>query len=316
MTLATSPALSTQAYRERLPAPGLADLASCVWVQRISPEGPAYEHRTVPNGCIEVACVKGADVVSVIGPRRQPVVERLPPGATVVGVRFRPGLPAAVLGATAPELMGVRVELDQLWGRSAVTAAERVGLAATPGEAARVLEQEIIARCAAGPDPDALVAETVNRLQPWRRGGLGEITSDLFISPRQLRRRCIAAFGFGPKTLHRILRFQGFLALTQAFHRYEVGLGWLAAAAGYFDQAHLTRECLALTGLTPAAFLEEMRKSCGANHDHRATFDVPRRALMMTRVASLDELRASLVAALKDAGITSDSYKRRRQLGA
>jgi AraC-like DNA-binding protein len=290
-------------------------LASCVWVQQISPDGPAYEHRTVPNGCIEVACVKGADVVSVSGPRREPVVERLPPGATVVGVRFRPGLPAAVLGATGRELMGVRVELDQLWGRSAAAAAERVGLAATPGEAARVLEQEIIARCAAGLDPDALVAETVDRLQPWRRGGLGEITSDLFISPRQLRRRCIAAFGFGPKTLHRILRFQGFLALTQAFHRHEVGLGWLAAAAGYFDQAHLTRECVALTGLTPVGFLEEMRRSCGANHDHDASFAGPRRALVMTRVASLQELRESLAAASRGAGNMSDSYKRRRQVG-
>jgi AraC-like DNA-binding protein len=304
VTVATSPALSTQAYRERLPAPGLADLASCVWRQQISPDGPAYEHRTVPNGCIEVACVRGGNVVSVIGPRREPVVECLPPGTTVVGVRFRPGVPAAVLGATAQELMGIRVELDQLWGRSAVAVAERIALAATPGDAARVLEREIMARCVAGPEPDALVAETVDRLQPWRRGGLGEITSDLFISSRQLRRRCTEAFGFGPKTLHRILRFQGFLALTQAFQRHEVGLGWLAAAAGYFDQAHLTRECLALTGLTPVAFLEEMRTSCGANHDHDASFAGPRRALVMTRVASLQELREM-----------SASYKRRPQVG-
>jgi AraC-like DNA-binding protein len=316
VTLGTSPALSTQTYRERLPAPGLLGLAACVWLQQVSPGGPAYEHRTVPNGCVEVACVTGADMVSVVGPRREPVVERLPPGSTVVGVRFRPGVPAAVLGATASELMGVHVELDQLWGRSAVAAAERIGLAATPGDAARVLEQELVARCAAGPEPDALVAETVDGLQPWRQRRVGEITSDLFVSPRQLRRRCTAAFGFGPKTLHRILRFQGFLALTQAFHRHEVGLGWLAVAAGYFDQAHLTRECLVLSGLTPAAFLDEMRTSCGVNHDHGATFDGPRRALVMTRVASLDELRTSLTAALQDAGNTSDSYKCRPRVCA
>jgi AraC-like DNA-binding protein len=316
VTLGTSPALSTQTYRERLPAPTLAGFASCVWLQQVSPEGPAYDHRTVPNGCVEVACVKGADTVSVIGPRREPVVERLPPGSTVVGVRFRPGVPPALLGATARELVGVRVGLDQLWGRSAVTVAERIGLAATPGDAARVLEQEIVARCAAGPDPDPLVAETVDGLQPWRRRRVGELTSDLFVSPRQLRRRCNAAFGFGPKTLHRILRFQGFLALTHAFQRHEVGLGWLAVAAGYFDQAHLTRECLVVAGLTPAAFLEEMRTSCGANHDHRATFDGPRRALVLTRVASLDELRASLAAALKDPRNASDSYKRRPRVCA
>lgn len=285
-------------------------MVSCVWLQQVSPEGPAYEHRIVPNGCIEIACVKG--VLSVIGPRREPVVERLPPGSTVVGVRFSPGVPADVVGAAAPELVGVRVELDRLWGRSAVAAAERIANAATPGDAARVLEQEIVARCAAGPEPDPLAAELVRRLQPWLRGRVGEASSDLFISPRQLRRRCIAAFGFGPKALHRMLRFQGFLALTQGFRREEVGLGWLAAAAGYFDQAHLTRECLALTGLTPAAFLAEMRASCGANHDHRASFAGPRRALVTTRVAPLEELRhPPLATALRANANRSDSYKRR-----
>jgi AraC-like DNA-binding protein len=316
VTSATSPALSTQTYRERLSAPPIAGLASCVWVQQVSPEGPAYPHRTVPNGCVEVACVKGTDVVSLVGPRREPVVERLPPGSTVVGVRFRPGVPAEVLGASTPELLGLAVELDQVWGRSSATVAERIALAATPADAARVLEQEIMARCAAAADPDPLVAETVGRLQPWRRAEIGELASELFISPRQLRRRCIAAFGFGPKTLHRILRFQGFLALTQAFQRHEVGLGWLAAAAGYFDQAHLTRECLALTGLTPAAFLEEMRTNCGANHDHAVSFAGPRRALVMSRVASLEELKRSLAAALTRPQKMSAPYKRPPQLRA
>jgi AraC-like DNA-binding protein len=286
----------SQTYRERLPARGLAGLASCVWVQQVSPEGAEYEHRTVPNGCVEVACMKGTDVVSLVGPRQGPVIERLPPGSTVVGVRFRPGVPVAILGAAVPELVGLDLTLDQAWGRSAATLTERIALAPTPEDAARVLEHEIAARCAAAPDPDELVAEMVDRLQPWRRGRVGEIASDLFISPRQLRRRCIAAFGFGPKTLHRILRFQGFLAVTQGFHRDEVGFGWLAAAAGYFDQAHLTRECVALAGLTPVAFLEETRTSCGANHDHRASFARLRRALVIARTASVEELKGSFEA--------------------
>jgi len=107
-----------QTYRERLPGRDLAGVASCVWVQQVSPDGPAYEHRTVPNGCVEVACIKGADVAIVVGAREEPVVELLPPGSTVVGVRFRAGVPAAVLGGTARELVGREVELDQAWGCS------------------------------------------------------------------------------------------------------------------------------------------------------------------------------------------------------
>src|SRR4051794_8406847 len=255
-----------QTYRERLPAPGLEDLVACVWEQHVTADGPAYEHRTVPNGCVEVVVAR--DGVSVMGPRRTAAVERLAPGSAVLGLRLRRGVPAAVLGATANELADRVVDVDTLWGRGA-----------TARIAADGLERELARRRDIAPDPDPIAVAAVQRLQPWRHGGVHELAGELYISPRQLRRRCIAAFGYGPKTLHRILRFQGFLALA---HAREDGLAWLAAAAGYYDQAHLHRECRALTGLTPAAFLSETRASCGANHDHSVSFAPLRRALAMT----------------------------------
>lgn len=70
---------------------------------------------------------------------------------------------------------------------------------------------------------------------------------------RQLRRRFENAVGYGPATLVRVQRFQCFLALADS----EPGtlLVRLAAEAGYADQAHLTRECRRLSGLSPAALL-------------------------------------------------------------
>jgi AraC-like DNA-binding protein len=68
------------------------------------------------------------------------------------------------------------------------------------------------------------------------RSGLGE---------RQLRRRCEAAFGYGPKTLARVLRLQRALELA----RRGVPFASVAAEAGYADQPHLAREVRALTGL-------------------------------------------------------------------
>jgi AraC-like DNA-binding protein len=295
----TSLALNAQTYREYLPDPGLADLVSCVWVQRVSRDAAPYEHRTVPNGCVELTWVVGGEEVSVVGPRRRAVVDRVAPGCAVAGLRFRPGVPHEVLGATACELLGAGTTLDVLWGDRAARASERIHLAPTPEAVVRILQREVLARRAAAPGPDALVAEIIRRLQPWRRGEVRELASDLFVSPRQLRRRCIAAFGFGPKTLQRILRFQGFLALAQDVHRPDAGLSRLAAAAGYFDQAHLTRECRALTELTPAAFVREMRASCGENHDHGASFAVPRRALAGRPLRpSLGDACASSLAAL------------------
>ena len=77
---------------------------------------------------------------------------------------------------------------------------------------------------------------------------------------RQLRRRCHAAVGYGPKTLQRVLRFRRFVSRIdaglpsgQAAH----DLAALAVQVGYADQAHLTRECRALAGLTPAALARQ-----------------------------------------------------------
>ena len=53
--------------------------------------------------------------------------------------------------------------------------------------------------------------------------------------------------GYGPKTLDRVLRFQRFLRRAG-----EGDLARTAAELGYADQAHLTRECVRLSGVTPA----------------------------------------------------------------
>jgi AraC-like DNA-binding protein len=81
-----------------------------------------------------------------------------------------------------------------------------------------------------------------------------DVAEDVGLSVRQLRRRCHAAAGYGPKTLQRVLRFQRFVRmLDAAAPGRPPGLASAAARAGYADQAHLTRECAALSGLTPAA---------------------------------------------------------------
>jgi AraC-like DNA-binding protein len=277
-----------QSYRERLPAPELGGRVSSVWVLEVAADGPAYAHRTVPNGSVEISYALGADVVDVSGPQRGPTVARVSPGTTVVGIRLRPGTAPSILGPPASELVDRHVEVDRLWARDAATLAERLAEAGSAVSAGRLLEEEVIRRAAAATGPDPLVAATVRRLQPWIPDSVSARTADLFISPRQLRRRFVAALGYGPKTLQRILRFQGFLALTQGQDAGHVGLARLAQRAGYSDQAHLTRECAELTGLTPRAFLEETWASCGPNHDHEASFAGLRQALLGVTRASAE----------------------------
>jgi AraC-like DNA-binding protein len=281
-------AFGGQRYSERPPRPELEDLVSCVWALEASSDGPAYEHRTVPNGCAEIACVMDTGRVRVAGPRRESALERLNPGQTIVGVRFHPGVAPRILGPPGAELVDLTVDVDLLWGRPAVRLSEGFLESTSIDDAASLLEEEILDRRVAAPDPDPLVAEAVRRIQPWQPTQLADTASELFISPRQLRRRFMCAFGFGPKTVQRVLRFQGFLALTNAKNAADLTIGRLAAATGYSDQAHLSHECFRLTGLTPKAFLAELRRSCGPNHDHAASFAPLRWALMQTARRELD----------------------------
>lgn len=76
-------------------------------------------------------------------------------------------------------------------------------------------------------------------------------------SPRQLQRRALPVFGYGPQHLGRVLR------LGRAVARADRGRGWAEAAghAGFADQAHLARDVRALTGLTPTALRRERVRS-------------------------------------------------------
>lgn len=277
---AITPADPVQSYRERPPAPHLAGLVSSVWIQQVEPGGEAYEHRTVPNGSVEISHALGTDVLSVTGPQRTPTVGLLAPGSTVVGIRLRHGVAPSILGLPASELVDLRVGGDDLWGRRGTTLAERLADAGSAEGVALLLENEVGRRFADASRPDRLVSDAVRRLQPWMTGDVDGLASSLEISPRQLRRRFVAALGYGPKALQRILRFQGFLALSQGHHGKSTGLARLAREAGYADQAHLTRASRELAGLSPKAFLEEMWRSCGPNHDHDVSYAGLRRALL------------------------------------
>jgi AraC-like DNA-binding protein len=258
---------ATQSYVERSPVAALAGLVSSVWIQQVAPGAESYTQRNIPSGGVELLCRAGA-APRVVGPLSGALVEVIAPGTTIVGVRFRPGAAPAVLGLPAAELVDRTLDADELW--------ELTDAAATPQDALAGLQRYLVGRLTGAADPDPLIGEAVRQLR-WSTDDVGSLTSSLNISERQLRRRCQAATGIAPKPLHRMLRFQRFLALAQ--HSIAQGkaptgdgLARLAAEAGYADQPHLNRECLRLTGTTPGAFLGEAEDNCGCGHDHAASF--------------------------------------------
>ncbi len=271
----TSPPSSRQrgpSYVESFPIPALAGSVRTVWVQTAG--DVPYVQRHLPTGGVELHWPLGGRP-HLLGPLTGPLVELIPAGTVVVGVRFHPS--AGLLAATwVEDVVDQRVAVDDLGYRWVERLGEAMRLARTPGEALHLL-QRFLVRNLFAVQRDPVVDEVVRRLMPWRPVEIATVADEVGLSTSQLRRRCLQALGIGPKALQRTLRFQGFLALAQAGatatgRRDADGMAGLAVDVGYADQAHLSREVRRLTGLTPTALLGGDLDRCLCGHDHSASY--------------------------------------------
>ncbi|GAA4461406.1 helix-turn-helix domain-containing protein [Phytohabitans houttuyneae] len=262
-----------ESYVERPPLPALAGVVRTVWIQRTG-DAP-YVQRHLPTGGIEVHFPIGGRP-QLVGPLTGPEVEVIPARTTIVGVRFQPGTPPP-LPAVLDDLVDQRLSLAELWGLSVDRLVEAMARAATPERALMLLQGHLLREYRVAVPVDPVVGEAVKALMPWHPVDIDSLATHLALSASQLRRRCLHTVGVSPKVLQRTLRFQGFLALAQAGaaasgRRGADGMAGLAVDVGYADQAHLSRECLRLTGLTPRQLLGGTVDRCACGHEHSASY--------------------------------------------
>jgi AraC-like DNA-binding protein len=262
-----------ESYVEHPPLPGLAGVVRTVWIQRTG--AVAYLQRHLPTGGVEIHFPIGGHP-QLVGPLTGPELEVIPARTTVVGVRFQPGT-APPLPAVLDDLVDQRLGLAELWGGVVDRLAEAMARAGKPERALMLLQAHLLQEFRGAAHVDPLVGEAVKALMPWHPVNIDALADHLALSASQLRRRCLHAVGLSPKVLQRTLRFQGFLALAQAGaaatgRRGADGIAGLAVDLGYADQAHLSRECLRLTGLTPRHLLGGDLDRCACGHDHSASY--------------------------------------------
>ncbi|WP_432067973.1 helix-turn-helix domain-containing protein [Streptomyces sp. C10-9-1] len=209
----------------------------------VSPgDGPGREPRPIlPDGCMDLLWSEG--VLRVAGPDTH--AHTAAPGAAWSGLRLAPGAAPALLGVPAHALRDLRVELADLWGAAT---ARRLAARIDPGDPALGLEDLALSRAADGPAPEPWIAPVVRHLAEG--GSVARAGEAVGLAPRRLHRRSLEAFGYGPKTLARILRLQRALALVRGGTSYAEA----AHRAGCADQAHLARETKALAGMTLGAY--------------------------------------------------------------
>ncbi len=245
-------------YEPREAPPGLRGLLACSWVAM-----PSGRHRLVPDGCVDLLALTSGELV-LCGPETTAWTFELPPGTEAVGVRFRPGAASQAFDLDISTIRDRRIRWSRL-----TRGTERVGdESAVSGEIAAAISggdlaaglvvlESVVRRLVGGQIVDDDLAERILEALAHRPAATqAELAAAVGLTPRQLHRRSLRLFGYGTSVLARLLRFQRLLALS-SLDRLTAPLARLAVEAGFSDQAHLTRDCRAIAGVTPRRFLAE-----------------------------------------------------------
>jgi AraC-like DNA-binding protein len=257
-------------YQEYEPHPVLQDSVKCFWVHEGTYSLDQLQAIT-PDGCVEVIFNFGSPyLLSTTSP---PTVL---PAAVLVGFQEKT-LPIRVDGT-------VKVVAARLFPWATLDLLEEeiracYGAVAAPGAGWNMLVQQLESRVLQGryeearatlqdfliPKAllrtyDAKLVRTAAKLLYHTRGQcrVEELADYCHASVRQLERKFQRVVGTSPKFFARTLRFaqaQRLLLLAP-----ETDLTQLAYRCGYFDQAHFIKEFKSFAGMTPSAYVLQMRE--------------------------------------------------------
>ena len=180
-----------------------------------------------------------------------------------IQVALRPLGARALLGLPAGELAELDVPAEAVLGP--LCAELRARARAAPGwpERFAILDEILLRRLATQATQATTPAPEVRFAwhQLLRTGGtarIADLAAETGWSGRHLTSRFRTEIGLTPKAAARVVRFdraRHLLAANAAGTGYH--LADLAAACGYFDQAHLAREFRALAGCPPSQWITE-----------------------------------------------------------
>ncbi len=231
---------STSRYRER----AIDGAFACAWTHTVGEE--RAPSRILPDNCADFI-VSSTGGSWLVGPATAADLMLLAPGVTLRGLRMRPGWLGALLRVPADELTDRTVAISDVLG----SARARRLIELIAGDAT---DHRRLHDIWPDPTPVDLVLRAVRELTTRPDLGATALAAQSFLSPRHLRRMVVNETGLNPKTLQKVGRLHRFLGAARS---RRTSLGAAAAAAGYADQSHLTRDVRQLTGTTPARLLAE-----------------------------------------------------------
>lgn len=162
----------------------------------------------------------------------------------------------ALLGLPAGELANAVVHLDELVGPSAHGLVDRLAAAVGWRQRFAVLDQVLAGWLKAAPGPAPEVCRAWEMLVSTAgTAGVSAVAAEVGYSRRHLGELFRRELGLTPKAAARVLRFERSCCLMARPGR--PALAGVAAAAGYCDQSHMSREWTEIAGCAPGVWMAE-----------------------------------------------------------
>lgn len=258
-------------YLAHIPQPPLSDFVELFWFYDGFLSGPHEKERLMPDGTVELVINLRQDEARIYDRNNLERCARLPGSlvcgphssffvidtqqqASVIGIHFKPGGSFPFFRLPVDELHNQHVSLEDLWGAEAGLLRERILAAATPREKFQLLESCLTARAIRPLERHRAVDCALGLFRNIHTApAIAAVADDIGISSRRFIQLFSDQVGLTPKVFCRVRRFQ------RALHRLNGGgpIEWadLAAACGYFDQAHFIHDFREFSGITPTAYL-------------------------------------------------------------
>ncbi len=170
----------------------------------------------------------------------------------ISGVRFRLGGLGAFVRRPLRPCTGLTLEPHELLGSAASALESELATTLDLDAQARLLDAFFLARLALAASYETFQRILTELVRNEGSASIRALASDTRVPGRQVDRLFAKHLGVAPKTMARVLRFQG--ALAALMHDPTCSLVDLAARAGYFDHAHFIKDFKRMSGGVPRGY--------------------------------------------------------------
>jgi AraC-like DNA-binding protein len=251
-------------YREHSPPLSLVQYIRCIWTLRGAPDSAGGGDPVLPDGCVEIVLnfgerfrrhhengrVERQSRALIAGQITRSIA--IEPEGTIdlVGIRFQPWGAAPFLRVSADMMRDRMFELSEAddLGRALDRVGEGDDDASRVALAIGALTERLPrARAIHSPAPRAagMVAAGTDSVRA--------VAAALGLTVRTVQQAFRNEVGISPKSLMRIARLQRAVGIARGSP--GVTLTRIALDAGYYDHAHLSRDCRDIAGVTPTELL-------------------------------------------------------------